>query len=96
MCFLFFQIVFYTCHIPVSRFLAGLCMGSSDEYHYHYNEICPIRGIHEFFLYPGKERLTRVRAHQRLGTCHEEREDIRHRYRGVTVMTFDGPVVCPP
>ena len=75
---------------------AGLNMGSNDKYHSHYNELRPVRGIHEFFLYPWNEKLTRVRAHQRLVSCHEKIRDVRKLYRGITIMTFDGPVVCPP
>ena len=74
---------------------AGLNMGST-KYHHHYNELRPVRGIHAFFLFPWSEKLIRVRAHQRHVSCHEKIEDIRQRYRGCTVLTFDGPVVCPP
>ena len=74
---------------------AGLNMGSNDKYHSHYNELRPVRGIHEFFLYPWNEKLTRVRAHQRLVSCHEKIRDVRKVYKNCLVYTFDGPVHCP-
>ena len=64
--------------MPGSRVLSGPCMGST-KYHYHYNELHPSHGVQTFFLYPGKERLTRVRANLRLVSCHEE-------IRGITIF----------
>ena len=80
----------------ISPLPLGLTIGptiGANKYHSHYNEIRPSR---RFFLYPRHRKETLIRPDQRIVSCHEEREDIRQRYRGCTVLTFDGPVVCPP
>ena len=69
---------------------------NSDKYHYHYNELRPIRGIHAFSIFPWVEESIRVKAYPRYVSCHGEIEDVRKSYRGISVMTFDGLVDCPP